>query len=724
MERPARRQEATMRSRFGAETQRDGIHLLVVTTDSDWVRTVTDAFDQAENVDVTQSERGSAALELLADRDITCVISDADLPEMGGIGFLATVRAEFPSLPFVLCTDDELDGTAQRALRIGADDVVQKSSVEACQNVLTRRIENCVALSREEKSLQTLRQAVENAGHAVFITDRDGTITYANPSMAETAGYTVDELLGETPALLKSGEHDEAFYQDLWGTILGGEVWQSEVINERKDGEQYVIDQTISPMTDATGTITGFVAINREVSERKERERNLAFFEQAVGQIGTGMAAYDADGTVQYANRAYAEMLGATVEALEGIHVAALNPEFDSEGFDEYWDSFSEGETRETETVHQRLDDNTQFPVDTVTTHIDIGDEEYHIGTIRDITERKEREQDLRLFRQAVEHAGHAVFITDPEGTIEYVNPAFEAITGYSASEACGRTPAILKSGEHDEAFYEDLWETILGGEVWEGEIINERIDGSRFHIEQTIAPLTDDDGEITHFVGINNDISEMKEYERELERQNDRLEQFGRTVAHDLRNPLNVLRMRLDDARQTDDPCEAHDEIACSVDRMEELIDELLMLAKQGQTVLNPTPVPLEDVARTAWSHVDTAAMTLEVADEPTVLVDESRATELFGNLFRNAREHAGPDARLCVGSLDDGFYVADDGPGIPPQDRDRVLESGFTTSKEGTGFGLSIVSQIADAHDWDVSVTDSETGGARFEFRSVEFE
>jgi signal transduction histidine kinase len=138
---------------------------------------------------------------------------------------------------------------------------------------------------------------------------------------------------------------------------------------------------------------------------------------------------------------------------------------------------------------------------------------------------------------------------------------------------------------------------------------------------------------------------------------------------------------------------------------------------------VLDPEPASLGEVAREAWAHVDTAAMRLSVADEPTVLIDESRVTEVFSNLFRNAREHAGTDAAVRVGALDDGFYVADDGPGIPEQDRERVLESGFTTSKEGTGFGLSIVGQIADAHDWDVTVTESDGGGARFEFRNVAF-
>jgi PAS domain S-box-containing protein len=537
--------------------------------------------------------------------------------------------------------------------------------------------------------------------------------------MEDISGYDLSELRGATPAILKSGEHDDEFYRTLWETILDGEVWEGEVINECKDGEQYVIDQTISPITEGD-EITGFVAINRDITQRKQRERERTFFQQAVEQVGTGIAAYDSGGTITYVNPAYAEMLGTTADALEDEHVTVVNPEFDTEQFGEYWESFDEGETRRRETINKRADDGTEFPVDTVTTHVTVGDNEYHVGTIQDISERKERERELRMFREAVEEAGHAVLVTDTDGSIEYANPAFEEMTGYDRKEAIGNTPAMLKSGEHDRAFYQDLWETITNQKVWDGEIINECKDGERFVIDQTIAPLTDD-GELTGFVAINRDITELKDQRRELRRQNERLETFGRTVAHDLRNPLNVIDANLNIARTADDAAEAHTKIQEAVDRMEVLIDELLALAKQGKSVLEPQPASLEDVARAAWSTVDTRVMTLEVVDT-TFLMDESRVQELFANLFRNAREHVGEDATVRVGTLPDGFFVEDDGPGIPPEKRDAVLTSGFTTSEKGTGFGLSIVTQIAEAHDWEVTIADGSDGGARFEFHGVE--
>jgi len=125
-------------------------------------------------------------------------------------------------------------------------------------------------------------------------------------------------------------------------------------------------------------------------------------------------------------------------------------------------------------------------------------------GTVQDVTERVERRRDLQAFREAVEHAGHSIYWTDPDGTIRYVNPAFERITGYSREEAVGATPRILKSGVHDEAFYAALWDTISAGEVWEHDLVNSRKDGTRYAVHQTIAPVTSDDGDVVRYVAVN----------------------------------------------------------------------------------------------------------------------------------------------------------------------------------------------------------------------------
>ncbi|MEF8785316.1 MAG: PAS domain S-box protein [Haloarculaceae archaeon] len=697
------------------------ITVLLVDDDEEFASLVADYLDREYGFEVTTETSPETALDrLMRDSAINCIVSDYAMPEMDGLEFLEAVADRFPDLPFVMFAGQGSERVASRAIQLGADDYLEKDTGETRYELLARRIDNCVTITRQQQKLQDIYAAIEHAGHAMLVTDADGTITYANPTMEDVSGYSLEELRGETPAILRSGEHDQEFYRDLWGTILSGEVWEGEVINEHKKGHQYVIDQTISPISN-DGTITGFVAINRDITVRKRRERNLTFFEQAIEQVGTGIAAYDAEGTIRYSNEAYADILGTTPEALTGQSITTVNPVFEAERFDEYWDSFDSGETRHQEGVNQRFDDGKTVPVDTVTTHVTVGDDEYHVGTIQDITARKERERELKMFREAVEQAGHAVIVTDASGTIEYVNPAFEELTEYDREEAIGETPAILNSGEHDQEFYRDLWGTILSGDVWKGELINQRKSGEKYVIDQTIAPLEDDNDEITHFVAINRDITELKEQERELKRQNERLEKFGRTVAHDLRNPLNVMDAHLDMATKADDPETAHAEIQRAIDRMTELIDELLALAKQGKTVLDPTPASLEAVATTAWNQVDTKIMCLEVTEDRSLLMDDARVREVFENLFRNAREHAGADATVRVGPLSDGFYIEDDGPGIPPEEREDVLKSGFTTSKDGTGFGLAIVCQIANAHDWTVTITESQDGGARFEFHGV---
>lgn len=218
-------------------------------------------------------------------------------------------------------------------------------------------------------------------------------------------------------------------------------------------------------------------------------------------------------------------------------------------------------------------------------------------------------------------------------------------------------------------------------------------------------------------------DISHREQYRRELERQNERLDTFANMISHDLRNPLNVATGRLEFAREEFDS-EDLEAVDRALDRMEELIDDVLTLARQGQPIGETEEVQLESIVEQCWQVVDTAEATL-VVDEPlSFMADADRLQQLFENLFRNAIEHGGSEVTISVGPLDRaaGFYVADDGPGIPEPDRDRAFESGYTTNEDGTGFGLTIVKEIAEAHGWTIAATASETGGARFEVTGVE--
>lgn len=210
-----------------------------------------------------------------------------------------------------------------------------------------------------------------------------------------------------------------------------------------------------------------------------------------------------------------------------------------------------------------------------------------------------------------------------------------------------------------------------------------------------------------------------------ELKRQNDRLEEFAGILSHDLRNPLNVAEGYTDLLREEYDD-ESLEKIAAAHDRMDQIIEETLILARSGQVIDEPQAVSLAELVDQCWANVETREATVELEDTATIVADPDRLQHLFENLFRNAVEHGGTDVTIQIGLLsdDNGFYVEDNGPGIDTDDREEVLESGYSTKEGGTGFGLAIVSQIADAHGWNTHITEGEDGGARFEFTGVAVE
>ena len=212
------------------------------------------------------------------------------------------------------------------------------------------------------------------------------------------------------------------------------------------------------------------------------------------------------------------------------------------------------------------------------------------------------------------------------------------------------------------------------------------------------------------------------------LERERDRLDEFASVVSHDLRNPLTTAQGRMD--LLTDDCDSGHVEpIQRALSRMETLVQNILTLSRDGGGVDETTRVDLAALAEDAWATTDARGGTLRTAvDTFELRADELRLRQLLENLFRNSVEHgtvgaASDGVEVTVGPLaeDDGFYVADDGPGIPETEREKVFENGYTTTTDGTGFGLDIVSKIADGHGWTVRAAESEDGGARFEFTGI---
>ena len=223
-------------------------------------------------------------------------------------------------------------------------------------------------------------------------------------------------------------------------------------------------------------------------------------------------------------------------------------------------------------------------------------------------------------------------------------------------------------------------------------------------------------------------DITDRKQRERQFEEQNERLEEFADVVSHDLRNPLSTAEgwvAAVTDALDGEEPDVdtaqmGLDHIAHSHDRMDELIDVLLTMARQGQTVADPEPVSLETCATKAWATAETGEMTLRVDTDRTVPADPARLRQAFENLFRNANDHS-EAATVVVTTTPEGFAVEDDGIGIDPDDREDLFAFGYSTNEEGTGIGLAVVKRIIEAHGWRITVGESDDGGACFEVTGV---
>jgi PAS domain S-box-containing protein len=313
------------------------------------------------------------------------------------------------------------------------------------------------------------------------------------------------------------------------------------------------------------------------------------------------------------------------------------------------------------------------------------------------------------------------ITLHDPEtAEILDVNSRLEELYGYTTDEL--REMSVGDYSTDDEAFSQDeavrRIRAAAEGEPQTFEWHVERADGERIWVRVRLNRATIDGDPFV--VAEIRDITAEKERERELERQNERLDRFASMVSHDLRNPLQVAKERLAVVREQHDSPH-FENIASAHDRMETIIEETLTLARQGETIDETEPLALATAVPEWFAEFEADTMTLSVDGAPTIQCDPGRTRHVFENLFRNAHDHCGEGVTVTVGALNDGFYVADDGPGIPDDHREAVFEAGHTTGEGNTGFGLAIVSEIVDAHGWDVRVTESESGGARFEITGV---
>jgi len=282
---------------------------------------------------------------------------------------------------------------------------------------------------------------------------------------------------------------------------------------------------------------------------------------------------------------------------------------------------------------------------------------------------------------------------------------------------------ARVEGWESDAAYEEFGLEAYIGAKV----VVSREVYGT-FCFADTAArdrPFSEDEETFVELLAqwVGYELFRKQATER-MQRQRDQLEEFSRVVSHDVRNPLGIVDGYLDLAEETGDP-EHFQRCRDALDRMESLIDDLLFLTREGQTIGGREEIDVAALARESWSFVSAGGATLAVDTDRVVLGDWSRLQQVFENLFRNSVEHGGDGVAIRVGDLADGsgIYVEDDGAGIPEAERDEVFVDGYTTGASGTGLGLTIIQQVVSAHGWEIAVTESEAGGARFEITGTEF-
>ncbi len=323
--------------------------------------------------------------------------------------------------------------------------------------------------------------------------------------------------------------------------------------------------------------------------------------------------------------------------------------------------------------------------------------------------------------QKVIDNVRDGMIVVDTDSRIIDVNPAASEMLRVEGS-VIGQTVETVLTLSASKAAYEALTaspepseQTVELGDV-------------HYHIEST--PVYDGRERHVGWLFLLQDVTEQLHRERELETQIEKLDTFATLVSHDLRNPINVANGYIEQTRITGD-LDNLDRVEAATERMEAIIDDVLELAREGQQVTNPEAVSLESVAREAWGYTDTAGASISIETDTKINADPDRLTRLFENLFRNAIDHGTnndtADTLAVTVGVDDQtsttatLFVADNGVGIPVAHQQRVLEGGYSTNSGGTGLGLGIVAEIADAHGWEVSVTDSDTGGARFEIGGV---
>jgi PAS domain S-box-containing protein len=610
-----------------------------------------------------------------------------------------------------------------------------------------------------------------------FTFSEDGRFLRWNRAVVEVTGYDDEALASMNPGDFFEESDTERVLSAIEEVLETGRA-RVEATIVTADGERIPYEFRAVRLADDTGETWAFCGIGRDVSERRSAERERRAI---LDRMTDAFFAVDSEWRLTYVNdRAgdvFSEAMGRDVEAgkIEGRHLWEAVPEAVETPFHE---RYHEAMRTQTSVCFREYYAPLEIWLDVRAYPSESGLSVF----FRDVTEEHRRRRELQS-RERVLRDLHDVTADATRSFDKQVGALMDI-----GRDVLGTTHAVLSRIEGDRYVFEAVRSSdepaAVGDAVplsttnCERAVVTERtlvledvaLDAPDLaerpgYTEQGIscylgAPVFVDDevyGTLCFYdeeprtepfsdwqVTLVDLMAQWVSYELErqranerLSRKNERLEEFASIVSHDLRNPLNVLQGSLDIAERTGDPEQF---AACrrAAERMEQLVDDVLTLARQGESVAETDPVDLGRLADRCWTNVETEGADLRVQTDRVVVADESRLRQVLENLIRNAVEHGTTSGRetpedrpengsttvtVTVDDLEDGFSVTDDGPGIPADERERVFDSGYSTSTTGTGFGLAIVQRIVESHGWTVDVTEGDDGGASFEIRGVEF-
>ena len=616
--------------------------------------------------------------------------------------------------------------------------------------VVARGLEDRKRTEEDVRRSETrFRRVWESSMDGMRILDASGKIVMVNDAFCRLMGKPETAVVGKPYTVIYesiSSEQDEADLQTYQERFATGTFQRHQEGELPLEGGNRILVEISNSLLEMPNEAPLLLSIFRDVTERREAERKLRESEEkfrSVAEQSPNMIYINMRGKVVYVNQRCVDMMGFTKEefyAPEFNFMSLISPEYGSVVQENFKKHASGGEIPTYEYVLLSKDGRRIVGLHT-TRLINLEGESAILGIVTDVTEHRHVEEELRKLHRAVEQSPTSVVITDRQGAIEYVNPKFSEVTGYTFDEVKGQTPRVVKSGYTSAEEYTKLWETILSGKEWRGEFLNKKKNGEQFWELASISPVRDIAGTITHFLAVKEDITQRKMLEQQLfqARKMESLGTLASGIAHDFNNILGIilgyatmLRGKSVGKERASLYLEA---VVKAADRGAGLVRQILTFARKSEfrlelVDLNSIIGELTTMLGETFPRTISLSLQLEKA-LPPVSVDRTQIHQALLNLCVNARDamadhgsitiatrlvHGKSLAAHFVTAEDENYVeisVSDTGSGIDEKTKARIFEPFFTTKEigKGTGLGLSVVFGVVEAHKGLVSV-DSELG------------